>query len=161
MTPAQIHRIWQAEVARWHHSTDHRLRNSGDTIQAHQCRVAQLLALIFPNCTKEELLEALFHDAPESWTGDVSYTAKQIPIIKDAHNWAEADTALRLGLPASTSTRVKLCDGIDCILWANSRASDTMHANGWPEHLRAVLSQARDLGVGEIVAGMFEKAGVR
>lgn len=161
MTPSQIFRVWRAEVSRWHHSIDHRLRNSGDTIQAHQCRVAQLLSMIFQDCTKDELLEAIMHDVAESWTGDVSYTAKQTPIIRDAHNWAEADTALRLGLPAVTSPRVKLCDGIDCILWANSRAPDTMHANGWPEHVRAVLSQARSLGVGDVVAEIFKKAGIR
>jgi hypothetical protein len=161
MTPAQILRIWRADVRRWHHNTDHRLRESGDGIQAHQARVAHLLAMIFPDCTKNDLIEALFHDVPESWTGDVSYEAKQAPLLRDAHNWAETDTALRLGLPSTTSDRVKLCDGIDCIIWANSRAPDILNAQGWPEHIRAVLSQARDLGVGSVVAEIFEKAGVR
>lgn len=161
MTPATIFRIWQAECLRWHHSTDHRLRTSGDGIQAHQARVAQLVALIFPDCTKQDLLEALMHDVAESWTGDVSYTAKQTEVIRSAHNWAEADTALRLGIPATCSDRVKLCDGIDAILWAASRASDTLQGNGWPEHIAAVKGQAWALNVGPTVEGIFQKAGIR
>lgn len=161
MNPSTIYRIWTAEVARWHHSTDHRLRNSMDGIQAHQARVAQLLSMIFPDCTKEDLLAAIFHDVPESWTGDVSYTAKQIEVIKSAHNWAEADTALSLGLPSTCSDRVKLCDGLDCILWANSRASDILAGNGWPNHIQHVKRLAWALNVGPIVEGIFEKAGVK
>ncbi|CAB4157508.1 hypothetical protein UFOVP681_26 [uncultured Caudovirales phage] len=161
MTPGTIFRIWQANVRRWHHSTDHRLRESNDCIQAHQARVAQLVALIFPDCTKDDLLEALFHDVPESWTGDVSYTAKHVPIIKDAHAFAEADTALRLGLPSTCSDRVKLCDGIDAILWAASRVSDTLAGNGWPYHIQQVKGLAWRLGVGPAVEGIFSKAGIR
>lgn len=161
MTTPDILRVWQAECLRWHHNTDHRLRNSGDGIQAHQARVAQLLALIFPDCTKEELLEAIFHDVPESWTGDVSYSAKRIEVIRSAHDWAESDTALRLGLPATCSERVKLCDGIDAILWCASRARDILDGNGWPDHIFSVKRQAWALNVGPIVEGIFEKAGVK
>ena len=160
MTPATIYRIWQANVSRWHHNTDHRLRNSGDCIQAHQCRVAQLLAMIFPDCTKDDLLEAITHDVAESWTGDISYTAKQIPVIRDAHNWAEADRAFRLGIPATANDRVKLCDGVDALLWANSRAPDTLSGNGWPEHITQVKGLAWKLNVGPTVEGIFQKAGV-
>lgn len=161
MTPETILRVWQAEVTRWHQSTEHRLRNSGDGIQAHQARVAQLVALIFPDCTKQDLIEAIFHDVPESWTGDVSYSAKQIEVLRSAHNWAEADTALRIGIPSTCSDRVKLCDGIDAILWCASRACDTMQTNGWPDHVFAVKRQAWALNVGPIVEEIFMKAGVR
>lgn len=160
MTPETIYRIWQAEVARWHHSTDHRLRNSGDGIQAHQARVAQLVALIFPDCTKQDLISALFHDTPESWTGDPSYSAKQTEVIRSAHDWAEADTALRMGLPATSSTRVKLCDGIDCILWASSRARDTLASNGWPEHIEQVKKQAWALYVEQEVYAILRAGSV-
>lgn len=161
MTPTDIFRIWLAECLRWHHSTDHRLRNSGDGIQSHQARVAQLVALIFPDCTKDDLIAALFHDTPESWTGDVSYTAKHVEVIRSAHNWAEADRAMRLGLPADVPASVKLCDGIDCVLWAATRCRDILDGNGWPDHIAEVKRQAWALNVGPIVEGIFEKAGVR
>lgn len=155
MNPGQIYRLWQAEVIRWHHSTDHKLRNSGDTIQAHQCRVAQLLDTIFPDWTREEMRQAIWHDAPESWTGDPSYTAKQRHrVIKDAHDWAEADTAMRYDLPANCGPRVKLCDGVDCILFAASRNVD-MGRDGWPEHIADVKADAWRLNVGPIIEGLF------
>lgn len=161
MTPDNIYRIWQSEVARWHHQTDHRLRNSGDGIQAHQARVAQLLIGIFPDCTKEDIIEALFHDVPESWTGDISYEAKKNDVIRSAHSWAETDTALRLGIPETCGPKVKLCDGIDAILWANSRAPDILDFKGWPDHIRQVRQNAWRLNVGHSVEGVFKKAGVK
>ena len=161
MTPPDIFRIWQAEVARWHHSTDHRLRNSGDGIQAHQARVAQLVALIFPDCTKEDLLEALTHDIAESWTGDISYEAKKVEVIRSAHDWAEADTSLRLGLPVSCNEKVKLCDGLDAILWCASRAPDALRQSVWIDHISVVRKQAWAIGVGAQIEGIFQSAGVR
>lgn len=153
-TTGMIYRLWLAEVNRWHHSTDHKLRNSGDTIQAHQCRVAQLLDGIFPDWTRDEMRQAIWHDTPESWTGDPSYLAKRQPVIKDAHDWAETDVALRYDLPADCSPRVKLCDGVDCILFAASRGVD-MGRDGWPEHIAAVKGLAIGLGVGTTVEGLF------
>lgn len=158
MTPENIYRIWQAEVARWHHNTDFRLRNGGDTIQAHMCRVAQLGWMIFADeWTRDDFAEAVLHDVPESWTGDPSYEAKQREIIKAAHDWAEADIALRLDLPEMKSPRVKLCDGIDCILFAASRAPDLMHRKDWQEHRIAVLKLASELGQFVLVREIMEK----
>jgi hypothetical protein len=65
MTPTQILRIWRADVRRWHHNTDHRLRESGDANQEHQARVAQLVALIFP-----DILVAIFGLPGEEPLGD-------------------------------------------------------------------------------------------
>lgn len=155
MTPATIHRIWIGNVARFHHNTDHRLRNGGDCTQSHQCRVAQLLALIFADATAEELRQAVLHDVAESWTGDVSYTAKQIEVIRSAHDWAETDINLRHGLPDYVSPRVKLCDNLDAILFAASRASDILYGQGWPEHIAATRRDAWALGVGPEVDGIL------
>lgn len=155
MTPATIYRIWQGNVTRWHHNTDHRLRNSGDCNQAHQCRTGQILAMLFPDATADEFRQALLHDVPESWTGDPSYDAKKMEVVKSAHDWAETDTALRLGLPDYVSPRVKLCDNLDAILFAASRASDILYGQGWPEHIAATRRDAWALGVGPEVDGIL------
>jgi hypothetical protein len=80
MTPAQILRIWRADVRRWHHNTDHRLRESGDGIQAHQARVAQLVALIFPDCTKQDLIEA-------NWRPGTRFVSEWLAELHDLPIW--------------------------------------------------------------------------
>ncbi|MDZ7904630.1 MAG: hypothetical protein U5N55_01690 [Cypionkella sp.] len=67
---------------------------------------------------------------PESWHGDPSYLAKKAAQIKAAHDWAEAETARAFGLPDFVSDRVKLCDGIDCLLWCKLHAPHVMGGDG-------------------------------
>lgn len=162
MTPATIYRVWQGNVMRWHHNPDYRLRNSGDCNQAHQCRTGQLLAMLFPDATADEFRQALLHDVPESWTGDPSYDAKKMEVVKSAHDWAETDTALRLGLPAEKSPCVDLCDNLDAILFAASRAPDLMKRADWQAHIHATIENAIFLGVGVKVSNiLWDEAGIK
>jgi hypothetical protein len=160
MTPTIIFRIWRGDVLRWHHHPDWRLRESGDTVHKHSARMGQMGWGVFGDrWTVEDRDACLFHDTPESWYGDVSYMAKKSPVIRDAHNWAEVDKALELGIPATYSPRVKLCDGVDCLLWAASRGVN-MGIGEWPNHIASVKALAFELQVGEAVGAFFLHAGI-
>jgi 5'-deoxynucleotidase YfbR-like HD superfamily hydrolase len=68
-------------VLRWHAHADHRLRNSGDDIHGHQCRVAMLchsLAAYIGHPLHDSDLPhaALRHDEAERVLGDMPGPAK-------------------------------------------------------------------------------------
>lgn len=158
MTPDKIHRIWRGDVRRWHHSQHWQLRESGDTIHRHQWAVGMLGLMLFgDDWTQDDRDAALLHDVTESWTGDPSYEAKRTSdAIHKAHYIAETTTAHRLGLPIGVSDRVKLCDGIDCLLWCKERCPDVYELPEWKEHRRVVLELSEALGVADELETMLK-----
>jgi len=53
-----------------------RPRIVGETVGHHTCNLCHLLLLLEPDCRKELLVAALYHDVPEGFTGDVPAPAK-------------------------------------------------------------------------------------
>lgn len=152
----RIATIWSADVARWHHNPSRILRYSGDTTQAHACRVAKLQAMLFEDTTARELLIALHHDDAESVTGDVSGEAKRRnEVIRQAHDWAEADTALKWGLPIPETdrerNRLALCDKLDAWMWVKETDPSQLSLPDWVDVGHGIWKLAHRLGVGHVV----------
>lgn len=69
-----------SRVVRWHTaSVLHR-----ETLGEHHGMVAQLLLLIFPDCSKEALAYAVTHDVGELITGDIPSPTKDALDIREA-----------------------------------------------------------------------------
>ena len=115
-------------VARWHQNPDPRLRESGDTIDTHQRRVAALCLSLaarmgLPMTGSDLPHAALHHDEAERVLGDMPGPAKAaFPRLAAAYEEAEREVLARMGLRwtlTAAETRVlKLCDRLDAWQWA-------------------------------------------
>lgn len=118
------------------------------------------MGMIFPDATARELRIALHHDDAESITGDVSGAAKRkYPVIRDAHAWAETDTALSWGLPVPETDqerdRLDLCDKLDAFLMARDTDLSELATPDWREAAHHIKALAWRLGVGPAVEGIM------
>jgi len=104
--------------------------NSGDTVRFHTVGgitkhnvadhswgVAVLLQSLWPECSKNALLRALYHDCAETVTGDVPFTVKQDnPTIKQSLEALESKWEHEYGLyedmkvSKKEERQVKVCD---------------------------------------------------
>lgn len=143
-----IYKAWLGGgVNRWHIHDSPALRNSGDTNWAHSGRVAQLVHLF--GGTSEEILIALFHDAPEKETGDKKAGSKTA-----ADYEREAEVSREMGLDFQKTPLVHMCDKLDAYLWAR------MHGSGrsipWMGSLERLMVMARDLGKSAELASILD-----
>lgn len=151
MTAAQLLRIWRGDVRRWHANPDHRLRDSGDTIHAHQWRVAALILHMNPTPSPDLIRAALLHDVAETITGDVPWGQPKVP-------GTEAGARNHLGvatvdLTAADRDWLHFADRLDALLWARERgAADTPE---WHEQRKWLRGEFVRLGVMEM-EGMVE-----
>lgn len=95
-----------ARVARWNGQT------SGDnafSVAQHSLVVEQLLGQLMERPSREELLYALLHDAPEYVIGDMISPFKAVlgGEYKDVETRLEAAIHLRVGLPAHPKKKLK------------------------------------------------------
>lgn len=152
-TTERIRILWGSGfVNRWHSHPDPRLRNSGDTTAAHAQRVAILVSQLPTNArlTHDDMLEAIIHDAPECYTGDVPYRAKRDRQVNtdDAEDawWKE------LGFDAFyPSPLLKLADALDAILFVKHVAPDLLDRDDWQDCINHTLGWAKTLGLRDIV----------
>jgi hypothetical protein len=153
MTPATIRALWRSGlVNRWHCNPEPRLRNSHDTTAGHQARVADLMAVLFPDCGEAMILAALRHDAPECVTGDMPRGCGIKPQIKAA----ELAWYARMGLPPPPDDpRLRLCDSLDAWLWCQLCAPDLLDDAEWQDHRAEIVALAWRLGVGGQVEGVM------
>lgn len=115
-------------VLRWHAHEDHRLRNSGDTIDTHQSRVAimciSLAAYIgHPLHNSDLVAAALRHDEAERVLGDMPSPAKdRFPALAAAYAKAEKQVLTEMGynwtLTDQEQDMLTLCDKLDALNWA-------------------------------------------
>jgi hypothetical protein len=115
-------------VLRWHAHEDHRLRNSGDDTDGHQCRVAclciSLAAYIGHTLHDSDLpVAALMHDEAERVLGDMPGPAKyNYPALAAAYAEAEQQVLTEMGYDWSLTDKeqdmLTLCDKLDAWLWA-------------------------------------------
>lgn len=115
------------DVNRWHSNPHQALRNSGDTISAHQKRVRDLCesACRFIGKSFDDYFEraALNHDAAETVLGDMPAPAKyQYPDLAKLYEEKEREILNEMGLIWNLgeieSRILKLCDKLDAALWA-------------------------------------------
>lgn len=118
-------------VLRWHADPSPALRNSGDTIDAHQKRVAALCLELaarvgLPLMGSDLLLAALHHDEAERILGDIPAPAKaRFPELAAAYAQAEAQVMAELAPPGwrwklsdEEAAILRLADRADAWRWA-------------------------------------------
>lgn len=119
------------DVARWHANPMPTLRNSGDTVNAHQRRVAKLCHELaarvrHPLHDSDLIHAALHHDEAEKVLGDMPYPAKaRFPALAAAYAKAELQVLTEMGLTWNLrrieADMLHLCDRLDAYTWATKR----------------------------------------
>lgn len=102
-----------SSVRRYHTRSTITSQNNAE----HQFGVASIVALIAPNCSKELLLHALWHDVMESRTGDIPGPAKTTyPELKKLLNKIEAELEEEYPiLPKITAEEIATLKMGDCL----------------------------------------------
>lgn len=157
-----IIRAWRAShVRRWHSNPD--LCGTVDPISGHQQRVALLLLLIYPDCSKALLAAAVTHDQGEAATGDVSYCAKEAnPALRAALADAEAQEIDKQGFRIANLTEreariLKVCDWLDAYLWMRMHRVELAHRPDWIRQRDLMVSEAASLGLDGIWGVLNER----
>lgn len=155
-----IKTLWASGfVNRWHSHPDPRLRNAMDTTAAHAQRVAILCDQLFPSEHKRHVVAAMYHDAAECITGDVPYLAKRNhPGLRASLDRAE-DQFLADHCVTSWSdhfyAEIKLCDGLDAILFVQMVAPDLLTRDDFKDQSRGILDLAKSLGIDRDVINLI------
>lgn len=144
-----IQRVFYAGlVHRWH--TNPHLAGTTDRLDGHQGRVARLILALFPDASRDLLIEALTHDDGESVTGDIPATYAK----SDRHKVAEAFALKDIwgsGMPRLSYTdgqRLRLADKLDAYMWAEHHAPAVVLDNPeWSEAWQEIVKLAVELGV--------------
>ena len=118
---------------RWHANANPNLRDSFDTIDAHQRRVCSmcisLAAFIGHPLTGSELpWAARHHDEAERFLGDMPAPAKaRFPMLAEQYAIAErqilAEMSLSWTLTAKEQQMLHLCDKLDAYTWARKHGA--------------------------------------
>lgn len=140
---------------RWH--THPVMADFDDRLDAHQGRVARLAMAMFPN--DDGLIRAaLNHDDGEAAVGDVPNPIKnRLPkVARDALDEIEAIHIGRMWghqpqLRPDQVARLRLCDKLDAIMWAASKAPHLMREPGWQSDIAEVVALAAWCGVSDPV----------
>ena len=86
------------QTLRWHSSPWPALRNSGDTVDAHQNRMIRDARLYFPRAGMELVDAIIGHDLPECLSGDYSTPDKDsIPGLRASLHGGPSEMARRAG----------------------------------------------------------------
>jgi len=113
---------------RWH--TNPRLAGTGDRLDGHHARVAQIILEHHPEPSAALLRAALTHDAGEMDVGDLPGDMKrQMPDVAERHALVEAvarDTIAGVfpDLSESDQTWLRWADRLDAYLWASWHDED-------------------------------------
>ena len=139
---------------RWHCNADPRLRNSGDTVNAHARRVQMLChglaAFLGHDLLRSDLLfAALHHDAAEAVVGDMPGPAKErFPALAAAYEKAELAVLIEMGLTWNLtrleSDMLHLADKLDAYLWA--RHCNAADSDEWRRAEAKLWDRAHKLG---------------
>ena len=135
---------------RWHANADPRLRDSLDTIDAHQQRVASLCHSLaahmgHPLLGNDLLKAARYHDEAERVLGDMPAPAKaRFPELAEAYAIAEQEVLRGMGLTWKLTDKeeqmLHLCDKLDAYTFAVSRG---VTGQEWDE-ARALINVMSD-----------------
>lgn len=156
---------WQAGCThRWHTNSDPRLRGSYDRVDGHSARVAILALGLFPDLPRTTLIECLYHDLGENWTGDLPWTLKQEnPAIKRAidsvESWHRGNIgAVGFAIGDEQKRILKMCDWLDAFLWVSQHSPKLLKRADWMDQTRACRQMAESLGVNEEVNRLIRES---
>ena len=131
-TPSQL---WlSGRVMRWH--TNPRMAGTGDRLDGHQARVAQIILENHPEPSVALLRAALTHDAGEMVVGDLPADMKrQMPDVAARHRLEEiiARDIIAGAFPdlsESETMWLHFADRLDALLWAQFHGED-MTTTDW------------------------------
>lgn len=135
---------------RWHSNPDHALRNSVDTVHAHQARMLIIRREILPGHNPEIDNAILAHDLAEVFTRDWSSPDKwAIPGMAEALQMADDAYLKHIGFTKLRETHqaiLKLLDRMDAIYWVSHVAPDLLDAEEWRTASWVILESAECLG---------------
>lgn len=112
---------WEAQfILRYHTSP---IQAERQTVGAHSYAVSVLIDQLWPDCSKQVILAALYHDVPELILGDIPATAKwDYPQLKSAFEKAEAqvmkDLQLEFNLSPEEKRMLKMADMLELVMYA-------------------------------------------
>ena len=145
-------RAWRASFTRrWHNNPD--LCDTVDPISGHQQRVALLLMLIYPDCSKALLAAAVTHDQGEAGACDCSYDVKNArPELRDMLADLEAIEMQAQRIPQWQLTDreariLKLCDWLDAWLWMRMHRPELETRPDWVRQRDLMIYTAQRLGL--------------
>jgi hypothetical protein len=125
-TPSQL---WlSGRVMRWH--TNPHMAGTGDRLDGHHARVAQIILEKHPEPSVALLRAALTHDVGEMIVGDLPADMKrQMPEVAERHALVEAVSRDTISgafpdLSESEETWLRYADRLDAYLWAQFHAED-------------------------------------
>jgi len=151
---ADIMKAWSAGlVERWH--THPSLAGSGDHNSGHQHRCAVLLLLLWPDSTRDAIIDVLVHDQGEIDSGDISQPTKAKHSALRSHlRQIESQSISEQGFVFGPITdeekaRREFVDLLDSYLWAVRQRGGLRFRSEWSA-VRIKLDQdAEWLGVKE------------
>ena len=140
------------QVSRWHASPVEALRLSGDTIEAHQSRCADLIRDLWPDAPETLIQAALHHDEPEKWLGDMPFTTKRdFPQLAREYRKAELLVIKQHNIPQPATAwdeyQVKLVDLLDAYMWMLKHAPACEFEPDWVAAWSDIMQRAETLGV--------------
>lgn len=156
------------KVQRYH--THPRFARLGQTDADHSWGVAALILQMHPNPSKELLTAAILHDTGERFAGDLPAPVKRDnPELAKAH--ALMEDQLRhafifrgdYDLDASDTDWLKLCDMVECVLYASVTIPDILNTGPWKEIINllsgATVSPPPLVTFNEVIAAAVSRAG--
>lgn len=156
---------WNSDVNRWHSNRSHRLRNSGDTNDAHAARCLRLLVMFFPSVSANAMQAVLFHDVGERVVGDVSYLVKRgnaevAGALQDLED-SELERFDQVHLLSNTTfMQLDFVDRLDSYLWVKVHDPDLLQKDEWRFVYEHILSLAETLSIQVDVKSMLEHKSV-
>lgn len=107
------------------------------SVAEHSWGVAVLCQALMPDCSKDLILAAMFHDCAEFVTGDVPAVAKwnhpQLkPILDEIEAEVEAKWGIAIELNPEEKRMLKLCDAFEGMRYCISRRRCGEQGANWP-----------------------------
>jgi len=111
-------------------------------VAMHSWHAAMILVELWPEASRNLIMQVLWHDAAERWTGDIPATAKwQFPGLKEASDNAEKNCFHRLNFPLVNLTEeeelwLHAVDGLELYLWClDQEAFGNQHIKTMKENI--------------------------
>ena len=153
---------WNAGfVRRWH--TSLRMVEYDDRNHSHQHRVTILLLKLWPDSSREAIIDALVHDQGEVDWADVPYPVKsKNPELAELGELAEVQSIQDQGLFVEVTNVEKnrrvFCDRLDSYLWMLRCCAYLRNKEEWTRQYDSMRVTAHTLGVGPEFIALVEEA---
>ena len=159
---ADILKAWNAGfVRRWH--THPNLVESDDRNSGHQQRCAILLILLWPDSTRDAIIDALIHDQGEIDAGDMAHPAKvKHPQIRGLIHDVEIESITRQGfvIPSISEEEMQrhaFVDLLDSYLWMVKAQPNVRHRSEWKAQAQRLYVGAETLDISETYSAFMSE----